>query len=1164
MRLVTIVVVSILLLTTINSYTINLNISELKAFKPIGNLFKLMNITNNTNNDISLINPMINDDDNLLDFNKLNGYLSFSKDIYWNLISNYCLNTPKHELNGYCLIKYDLVQLLNDVPLTYKLILNISDADLNVPQLPLNINLTINRNLPLNTQIVLVESTREFDKDSKKYRINVDYWLDDDVLPFSLIYDRDQEKLLLKIVDYFEFNEYTFKLNAGFRFNYTTSKINIKINDESTNDDRPMFTSLIYNFTIEENTPINAIIGSVKAMSNLAKYQLVPILIFDSTMTTTTTSPLSISNYSFNDSSQIPIDVNSSTGSIYIRSNLDRESYLINNEADYGLLKVNIESQLNNKYAYCQVNIIIKDINDNSPQIRVTPLNSFAYGNKIPSLDSTQSDIQITNIYINENTQLNQIVAYLSINDPDAGENGTISDISMKIVHTSQKTHQQPNSLTMPLKLNKIRDKVYTLKLVTKLDYEAISYYSIELTSKDNGSRVILQNTILINLFIQDFNDNIPKFQQDNLNTIFNLNENDKNQIGKIIGKVNAIDLDSGLNGLVKYSITNDEAKGYFNIDDTTGDISLKRVINREIIESDLIELKIMAQDEGTDFKLNNNLTIKVNIIDVNDNQPKFDQDEFNILVDIDNIKLTNDSFAKVATFYVTDADSFRVNSIFYAYNSSKYNYENDQFIFKENLCLKTLNFEIIPKIDYLNFLIENVTSSNAKFNFTKCMISLYINIEKFNQTIKSNSEISFNLKAQDYGIALNTTKYTLFRLRFTKNLPKLSQNSLKIDDSLIEVKHECLNDANIIHIEAISVENLSKNDLNQISRLDVNMIKFEKIQNSSIKQCELTKYQQKSALEFNGVLIVDIKITFKTWQTYDQLVILSSSAINGLDLFNDYKLKQFNLMSSNKEALNLFNLLSLKKNTQIINENLKEFFANLSTDKSSLLQFIIITICILISSTAFLICCITLIIKHNKSTFSNKKTHSLNSNNQIKCYDNKSSTSLSSTNHSESDNSNKIKQQQPTNNNKIFKEYTYCLSSSDDSNCYRISVTDYNEKSQNLIFSPEDKIVKYLNGLNGNKESEYKKVKIDPKLTCNLNTGLLTASTCNSSTTSTDDGCYGSSDVSSERDIKYLQKQLSTNFAVGNTQKQNQVNFNFNKQSSPLQDFLSITGSYV
>ncbi|CAH8553214.1 unnamed protein product [Schistosoma turkestanicum] len=202
------------------------------------------------------------------------------------------------------------------------------------------------------------------------------------------------------------------------------------------------------------------------------------------------------------------------------------------------------------------------------------------------------------------------------------------------------------------------------------IDREKMSFIVCSIIAKELESDLIRQNRVasaelLIN--VTDINDNEPKLSREILLYGFSIHEWDEytsTVVGNnpndpmnsyMIGFLNAIDLDLGVNGTVKYSLAHvtvekntgrrnatrpcfnknnhhnnnrvdDAVKPLFQIDSTSGLLSLPRN-NHQLIDWETVtayNLQVILEDFGNPIKLTSMQTITVYVTDVNDNPPKW------------------------------------------------------------------------------------------------------------------------------------------------------------------------------------------------------------------------------------------------------------------------------------------------------------------------------------------------------------------------------------------------------------------------------------------------------------------------------------------------------------------------------------------------------------
>ncbi|XP_077464624.1 protocadherin alpha-8-like isoform X16 [Stigmatopora argus] len=231
----------------------------------------------------------------------------------------------------------------------------------------------------------------------------------------------------------------------------------------------------------------------------------------------------------------------------------------------------------------CRVIIKILDENDNRPEIDVT------------SLSKT----------IPEDSKLGTVISLISIMDKDVGLNGKIICRLLENVPFELKPSYQ--------------DNMYSLILKDRLDRELISDYDITITATDCGQPP-LSASKNIHIDVSDVNDNIPTFSHSPIQLY--LLEN--NVPGNSIFSVTAFDKDLNENAALTYHISREggnqvKMSTFLNINPETGDITALKSFDFETLKS--FHFQVMATDGGSP-PLSSNVTVKVFILDQNDNAP--------------------------------------------------------------------------------------------------------------------------------------------------------------------------------------------------------------------------------------------------------------------------------------------------------------------------------------------------------------------------------------------------------------------------------------------------------------------------------------------------------------------------------------------------------------
>lgn len=132
-----------------------------------------------------------------------------------------------------------------------------------------------------------------------------------------------------------------------------------------------------------------------------------------------------------------------------------------------------------------------------------------------------------------------------------------------------------------------------------------------------------------VNIIVEDVNDNPPEFGS---NTV-RISVPEDVEPGSPLYQAHARDRDSGENGVIRYRLVSDKtasSRDLFSIDPRQGHLTLTRHLDYEVAQRH--SLVIVASDTGVP-SLTSNLTLIVDVQDVNDNPPVFKHSEYTVSV---------------------------------------------------------------------------------------------------------------------------------------------------------------------------------------------------------------------------------------------------------------------------------------------------------------------------------------------------------------------------------------------------------------------------------------------------------------------------------------------------------------------------------------------------
>uniref|UniRef100_A0A8C3U165 Cadherin domain-containing protein n=1 Tax=Catharus ustulatus TaxID=91951 RepID=A0A8C3U165_CATUS len=275
------------------------------------------------------------------------------------------------------------------------------------------------------------------------------------------------------------------------------------------------------------------------------------------------------------------VEVSGASGALLVSSRLDREE-LCGKSAPCAL---RLEVLLERPLRVFHVQLEVTDINDNAPIFPAARKNfsiaeSSVPGSRFPLEGASDADI------------------------------GANAQLSYTLSPSEHFRMEEDNS--------KSRSKSLFLILTKSLDRETIPVHRLVLTATDGG-RPSLTGTMELVISVLDANDNAPQFNQ----SVYNVQLSEDAIEGTLVARVNATDLDEGINRDMKYEIDTiipPSTSDLFSIDANTGEIRLKGVLDFE--EDNLYDVNVKATDKGTP-PLSGHCRVLLEVLDVNDNAPE-------------------------------------------------------------------------------------------------------------------------------------------------------------------------------------------------------------------------------------------------------------------------------------------------------------------------------------------------------------------------------------------------------------------------------------------------------------------------------------------------------------------------------------------------------------
>lgn len=177
-----------------------------------------------------------------------------------------------------------------------------------------------------------------------------------------------------------------------------------------------------------------------------------------------------------------------------------------------------------------------------------------------------------------------------------------------------------PTSIVNPFGIFREQNGSFSLHATGSLERETIANYTfrieVEGSYLSRTTETVYYNvSALYIVSLIDKNDNHPYFPA----PILSISISEDITANTPIATYSALDIDSGINGEILYSIGSGDSLNQFEINDITGILRVIKGLDREDINS--YTLEIAATDKGIP-PLNSTIVVVITILDINDNPP--------------------------------------------------------------------------------------------------------------------------------------------------------------------------------------------------------------------------------------------------------------------------------------------------------------------------------------------------------------------------------------------------------------------------------------------------------------------------------------------------------------------------------------------------------------
>ncbi|XP_063776587.1 protocadherin-23 [Pseudophryne corroboree] len=391
--------------------------------------------------------------------------------------------------------------------------------------------------------------------------------------------------------------------------------------------------------------------------------------------------------------------VEETSGVVRVSRPLDREQKALHQlvvQAKDGGMQPEVSSVL--------VMIKVLDVNDNKPKIEVTLLTDSGrpeisegaeVGEYVARISVSDPDLELEELP-SEATEGKDIVEHAGkgqyrghLRESDGITGYSLLNVTPNYNEGHSKTSENIRKMVEPghfgtiqrvsvslegadgfFSLRPAGSQIYFLCVVASLDRELKDLYELRVFATDSGSPP-LQTVKTLLLKITDLNDQPPIFNDPDG---YQATVSEAASLGIAVLTVNAQDLDEdGPNSRITYTLQKSTASSAFVLDPHTGILSIFKPLDHE--SETVMNLVVIATDHGNP-QLSTSCQVTIMVEDVNDNEPVFLQQFYNVT--LHEHSTIGHCFLQVKA---TDADSGSFGQVHYSlYNRIHYSKESQKF----------------------------------------------------------------------------------------------------------------------------------------------------------------------------------------------------------------------------------------------------------------------------------------------------------------------------------------------------------------------------------------------------------------------------------------------------------------------------------------------------
>lgn len=282
--------------------------------------------------------------------------------------------------------------------------------------------------------------------------------------------------------------------------------------------------------------------------------------------------------------------INETSGLVYLNKPLDYET-----QAFHELVVGARDNGAQPESSSAFVGVKVLNVNDNSPAVSVLFLSETGEA------------------VVSEAAAVGDYVARISVSDPDFKEE--------RVTVTLEEDGDDGKFI-----LTQTDDYLYALCVNAQLDREERDLFELKVRASDSGSPPLSSETVLL-LRVTDANDCRPAFERD----AYVVRVPEDAPRGSSLIQVRARDADEeGVNSEVRYSIPGFHRDGPVSVDPESGWVTTAAALDREARAE--VRFLVVAADGG-EPALSSTATVTVLVEDVNDNEPVFQRQLYNVSI---------------------------------------------------------------------------------------------------------------------------------------------------------------------------------------------------------------------------------------------------------------------------------------------------------------------------------------------------------------------------------------------------------------------------------------------------------------------------------------------------------------------------------------------------